>query len=78
MGAYHGRFVWYELMTTDMAASRAFYAEVMGWTARNVSAPGMDYWLFLAADAPVAGVQEIARRSEGNGHYALLARLYSR
>jgi predicted enzyme related to lactoylglutathione lyase len=26
----HGRFVWYELMTTDMEAAKAFYAEVVG------------------------------------------------
>ena len=26
----HGQFVWYELMTTDMKAARAFYAETLG------------------------------------------------
>lgn len=26
-----GRFIWYELMTTDLNASRAFYAEVFDW-----------------------------------------------
>ena len=27
---YHGRFAWYELMTTDMAAAKAFYTNVVG------------------------------------------------
>ncbi len=27
----HGRFVWYELMTTDIEAAKVFYADVMGW-----------------------------------------------
>ena len=27
----HGRFVWYELMTTDMESAKAFYANVVGW-----------------------------------------------
>jgi len=27
----HGRFVWYELMTADRSASRAFYAELFAW-----------------------------------------------
>src|SRR5713101_6419989 len=26
-----GRFVWYELMTTDLAAAQAFYGQVVGW-----------------------------------------------
>ena len=31
MGDSHGRFVWYELMTTDLEAANAFYGEVVGW-----------------------------------------------
>src|SRR5580704_8316187 len=30
----HGRFVWYELMTTDMKTAKLFYANVVGWGAR--------------------------------------------
>jgi predicted enzyme related to lactoylglutathione lyase len=51
-----GRFVWYELMTTDMAASTAFYTSVVRWGARDVSMPGMAYTLFTAADTSVAGL----------------------
>ena len=29
MVKHHGHFVWYELMTTDMAAAKAFYADVV-------------------------------------------------
>ncbi len=32
----HGRFVWYELMTTDAETANAFYANVLGWSARDV------------------------------------------
>lgn len=67
MGPSHGRFVWYELMTTDMAASRAFYSDVLGWTTRDVSAPGMEYHLFLAAGAPVAGLRTLPREARGAG-----------
>ena len=31
----HGRFVWYELMTTDTESAKAFYASVVGWGARG-------------------------------------------
>jgi uncharacterized protein len=27
----HGRFFWYELLTTDTAAAERFYGEVVGW-----------------------------------------------
>ena len=36
----HGRFVWYELMTTDMKIAKAFYARVVGWGALDASMPG--------------------------------------
>src|SRR6202045_1176102 len=39
MGNSHGRFVWYELMTTDMKTAKLFYANVVGWGARAASAP---------------------------------------
>ena len=37
MVADHGRFAWYELMTTDVAAARTFYAQVVGWQAEDAS-----------------------------------------
>ncbi|HUP00208.1 MAG TPA: VOC family protein, partial [Gemmatimonadota bacterium] len=27
-----GKFVWYELMTTDTEAAKAFYSDVVGWS----------------------------------------------
>ena len=42
----HGRFVWYELLTTDVAAATAFYARLMRWGAWDASTPGRPYILF--------------------------------
>ena len=42
----HGQFVWYELVTTDVAAATAFYTRVMGWGAWDASTPGRPYILF--------------------------------
>jgi hypothetical protein len=28
---FHGRFVWYELITTDMQSAKIFYSRVMNW-----------------------------------------------
>ena len=34
-----GHFTWYELMTTDVAAAKAFYAHVLGWDVQDASTP---------------------------------------
>lgn len=46
VGNLHGHFVWYELVTTDLAAATAFYSRVMGWGAWDASTPGKPYILF--------------------------------
>jgi len=58
MSDNHGRFVWYELLTTDPAAAEAFYTHVVGWTAEAVSAPGIDmpYTMLKAGGMPVCGL----------------------
>ena len=33
MSASHGQFVWFELMTQDVAAATDFYRAVIGWDA---------------------------------------------
>ena len=52
----HGKFVWYELMTTDTKAAEAFYKDVVGWSVRDAGMPGMDYTLFSAGEHQVAGL----------------------
>jgi uncharacterized protein len=69
----HGHFVWYELMTTDVEAAKAFYAAVMGWGARDVSMPGMGFTLFTARETPVSGLMNLpegARRMGATPHWA--------
>ena len=51
-----GRFAWYELMTTDVAAATAFYTEVMRWDARDASAPGSPYTLLGLGDRALGGL----------------------
>lgn len=59
MSNANGRFVWYELMTTDLAAARTFYSSVVGWNPVDAQMPGMDYWMFNAGETPVAGVMKL-------------------
>ena len=66
MSDLHGHFVWYELMTTDMAAARKFYAGVMGWSTRDASAPGMPYTLLNLGETAIGGLMTLppeARRA---------------
>jgi predicted enzyme related to lactoylglutathione lyase len=56
----HGRFVWYELATTDMEAAKAFYADVVGWGTQDASTPGMAYTLFTAGEASVSGLMGLS------------------
>jgi len=68
----HGRFIWYELMTTDVEIAKTFYANVMGWGARNASTPGSAYSLFITGESPVAGLvkaSEEARRKGAAPHW---------
>jgi predicted enzyme related to lactoylglutathione lyase len=55
----HGHFVWYELITTDVDAAKAFYVEVMGWRARDLSMPGMAFTLFMVGRTPVSGLMNL-------------------
>jgi hypothetical protein len=54
-----GSFVWYELMTTDMAVARAFYADVVGWSAQDASTPGLAYTLLATAGTAISGLMAL-------------------
>jgi hypothetical protein len=56
---HQGGFVWYELLTTDVAAAKAFYGAVIGWGAQDASTPDLAYALFSAGNAPVSGLMEL-------------------
>jgi predicted enzyme related to lactoylglutathione lyase len=67
MAEYPGRFAWYELMTTDVAAARAFYADVVGWDVQDDSMPHMAYSRFLAGKTPVGGLMELPKEAREKG-----------
>jgi len=58
MSASHGRFVWYELLTTDPAAAEAYYSEVVGWGTQPIAGPDGPYMLFTAGETPVCGMMK--------------------
>ncbi len=59
-------------MTTDAENAKAFYASVVGWSARDASMPGLAYSLFAIGESPVTGlvnVPEDARRMGATPHW---------
>ena len=65
----HGRYVWHELMTSDLAAAEKFYAHVMGWVAapwQSDEMPGV-YTLCMAGETPVAGIMAMSAQTSAPG-----------
>ena len=53
-----GTPIWYELMTPDVAAAKAFYGAIAGWSFSEFPAPegGMQYTIGSAGDTGVIGM----------------------
>jgi predicted enzyme related to lactoylglutathione lyase len=64
---YFGRFVWYELITTDITAAKDFYREVVGWTAHDASSPNLAYTFFTSGSASVGGLMELPAEARKMG-----------
>jgi uncharacterized protein len=59
----NGRFIWYELQTTDVRAAGAFYTKVMGWGAWDASVPGNEHFLLSAGPAAVASLMSLTKEA---------------
>jgi predicted enzyme related to lactoylglutathione lyase len=67
----HGTFGWNELMTSDLEASKAFYAKVAGWTYQDMPMAEGNYTLaFVEGNpAPVAGLMYWAEDQPGSNDW---------
>lgn len=50
-----GSFIWYELMTPDQDASKAFYDRVMAWTIEAEASGSTEYRMLQTVDGPIGG-----------------------
>jgi len=55
MSKLHGSWIWYELMTPDVAAAKAFYEAVVGWTITPGTEPPIFYGFIANADGGMTG-----------------------
>ena len=68
MTTLQGSWIWYELMTPDVAASKAFYDAVVGWSMAPGGPQTNDYGFIKAADgAMVGGVLHLTQPMLDNG-----------
>jgi predicted enzyme related to lactoylglutathione lyase len=54
-----GRFLWYDLMTTDPQGAQAFYAKVAGWGLQAFNDLGMPYTMFTRGGVPIGGSMQL-------------------
>ena len=59
MAKTRGKFVWYEVMTTDTKASEKFYRDVVGWDAKDSGMPDRSYTLLSMGSSMVGGLMPI-------------------
>ncbi|MCB1184983.1 VOC family protein, partial [bacterium] len=62
---HHGLFCWYDLVTTDLAASIAFYTKLLGWEVKQVDTGTHPYHMIHAGERPVGGM---VQHDPGEGH----------
>lgn len=55
-----GRFVWFDLNTTDPQAAIAFYKAVLGWDIENWDMGGTPYPMWKVGDGTIGGVMPLA------------------
>ena len=62
-----GRFAWYELITTEAEAAKAFYSKVMGWGMLDASVASRAYTLFTAGNDLVSGLTNLPEEEQRIG-----------
>jgi predicted enzyme related to lactoylglutathione lyase len=66
MGDIRGRYLWYELVTTDPGRAKTFYGKVMGWT--TVPFPGTNpYDIWQRGETGIGGVMELPAEARAHG-----------
>lgn len=66
-GGLRGRFVWYELMTSDPGAAIEFYTQLIGWTTAPFEGGGQEYTLWMSGEMPVGGVMRLPEEAVVGG-----------
>ncbi|HTG32527.1 MAG TPA: VOC family protein [Thermoanaerobaculia bacterium] len=60
-----GRFVWYDLMTTDPEGAKAFYTAVTGWGTQVWEE--MSYTMWTVGETPMGGIMKLPEEAVAGG-----------
>ena len=63
-----GRFIWYDLMTTDPSGAVPFYRVVAGWGTTEWPGP-MPYTMWTVGDLPLGGVMQLPANAGAPPHW---------
>ncbi len=61
----NGAFSWFELMTSDVAGAKAFYAKLFGWAFEEYPMEGMAYGVVKVAGEDVGGIMGTPPEAKG-------------
>ena len=61
------KFIWYELMTSDVAAAETYYKAVVGWDSEPFGDPSMPYIIVKAGETGVGGLMAIPEEAAKMG-----------
>jgi predicted enzyme related to lactoylglutathione lyase len=65
--AVRGRFLWYDLLTTDPEAAKRFYGKVVGWKTETWSGGEMPYEMWQAAHGAIGGIMQLPAEAQAAG-----------
>ncbi|MBS7704655.1 VOC family protein [Chelatococcus asaccharovorans] len=63
MAGSTGKFVWYELATSDRAAAETFYKNVVGWTMQDSGMVDFAYTILNAGERPIGGLMTLPQEA---------------
>ena len=61
-----GRFVWYDLVTTDPGGATDFYTKVAGWGTQDWPGTPTPYTMWTTKDTPIGGVMKMMPEMQGS------------
>jgi len=70
MSKHHGKFIWYDVMTTDTRAAETFYKRVLGWSAKAFEGSGSaggSYTIFSMGPVNVGGLMPVTKEMQAMG-----------
>jgi predicted enzyme related to lactoylglutathione lyase len=62
-----GKFVWYDVMTTDTKAAGSFYRKVIGWDVKDAGMSDSEYSILSIGDSMVGGLMPIPNEARDMG-----------